>query len=379
MNIHSPSPKTIVVIGAGVIGSAIAFQLAKRGAQVTILDSAEPGQGASNVSFAWINSLSKRPRHYHDLNRRSIDMWDRFARTLGNNLDLTWGGELRWTTTDAGAAEMRRSVKELQTWGYPIQLLDGAGLKEIEPDLVTGKVKLASYSGIDGQVNTSKLVQACLSHATECGAHFRPQSHVTGLAFSADGQTIRAVEVSGEQLACDAVVLAGGPDMPKLANLAGLTIPLHHTFGATIITTPTDRLFRQTAVVHTALDVDPIVALRQFPDGSVMVHGGSASTDKESLGQTDEDIAQIMTAAKQYIPALEAVEILEVRRGRRPLPQDGLPILGFSQAVPNLYLATMHSGVTLSALVSEFAASEIINQSRIDLLEPYRLERFAAL
>ena len=70
----------IIVIGAGIIGSSIAFHLAQRRAQVTIFDAATPGQGTSAVSFAWINARDKNPRHYHDLNRRSLDMWDRFAR-----------------------------------------------------------------------------------------------------------------------------------------------------------------------------------------------------------------------------------------------------------------------------------------------------------
>ncbi|OUC08262.1 hypothetical protein RY27_10005, partial [Litorilinea aerophila] len=68
--------------------------------------------------------------------------------------------------------------------------------------------------------------------------------------------------------------------------------------------------------------------------------------------------------------------IQEVRRGRRPIPEDGLPILGFTQAVANLYLAAMHSGVTLAALVGELAALEIATGRPVDLLAPYRLERF---
>lgn len=59
------------------------------------------------------------------------------------------------------------------------------------------------------------------------------------------------------------------------------------------------------------------------------------------------------------------------------MPADGLPILGFSQSVPNLYFATMHSGVSLAPLVGEFATTEILDGARIDLLEPYRVERFA--
>jgi glycine/D-amino acid oxidase-like deaminating enzyme len=76
------------------------------------------------------------------------------------------------------------------------------------------------------------------------------------------------------------------------------------------------------------------------------------------------------------LPALKGVKIKEVRRGRRPIPRDGESIVGFSPTVSNLYLATTHSGVTLTPIIGEFAALEIAEGARIDLLQPFRLERF---
>jgi glycine/D-amino acid oxidase-like deaminating enzyme len=64
--------------------------------------------------------------------------------------------------------------------------------------------------------------------------------------------------------------------------------------------------------------------------------------------------------------------------GLRPMPEDGKPVVGFAPDLPGLYLATMHSGVTLAAAVGRFAAMEILDGARIELLEPYRAERFAA-
>jgi glycine/D-amino acid oxidase-like deaminating enzyme len=58
------------------------------------------------------------------------------------------------------------------------------------------------------------------------------------------------------------------------------------------------------------------------------------------------------------------------------MPEDGFPVIGFAQSVPDLYFAVMHSGATLAALTGEFAALEILDSARIDLLAPYRLERF---
>ena len=380
-NLTSGNKPHLVVIGAGIVGASIAFHLALRGAHVTIVDAGEPGQGTSAVSFAWINGRDKNPRRYHDLNRRSLDMWERFARRLGGEVGLTWGGELRWAATPAGAEELLSRVRTLQSWGYPIRLMDAAEIKGMEPGLSTGPVTAASYTAIEGHVDTGKVVQTCLARAVERGATIQARTKVIGLHLSrsASGPArVEAVVMEGSELPCEVVVLAGGADTPALAACAGLEVPVYHTFGATIITETIPPVFQQAAVVHTPRELQPQLNFRQLPDGVFMLHGGSHGGPRdESMGRTDEEVEQVFAAAQRFVPALEGVKIREVRRGRRPIPQDGLPILGFAQAAPNLYLAAMHSGVTLAPLVGEFAAIEIMDGVRVDLLEPYRVERFS--
>ena len=377
---NEQEPKKIVVIGAGIVGASIAFRLAQRGADVTILDASEPGKGASVVSFAWINARDKNPRAYHDLNRRSLDMWDRFARELGEEIGLVWGGELRWAATAAGAAKLTERVRTLQSWGYRIRLLDEEQVHRLEPGLVTGSVAAASYSTADGHVDPVRVIRACLQRVTARGGKVHTNTAVSGfeLAPVDDGkrEVVRVGTGQGD-FAADAVVLAAGPDTPDVAALAGVEIPMRITFGASLITEPVAPIFEQVAVVQTASDQDPQVSFRQFPDGSVMIHGGGGATESGSVGRTEAEVAQLLAAAGQFVPALEGVTLREVRRGRRPIPEDGHPVIGFTDVITNLYLATMHSGVTLAPLVGEFAALEILDGVRVDLLESYRLERLA--
>lgn len=370
---------SVLVIGAGIVGASIAFHLADQGAQVHIIDQGNPGHGASAVSFAWINARDKNPRPYQDLNRRSMEMWDRFARRLGGDIGLTWGGELRWVATLAGAQALADRVNTLQSWGYPIQLLSEQGLIRLEPGITPGRVTGVSYSNADGHVDTQKVIRACLDGTAKRGAVVSAGMKAVGLEVSgtgSDSNTVSAVLVGGQALPCDVVVLAGGPDSAELARQAGITVPASHTFGATVITAPVQPLLNNAAVVHTPPDQETQIALRQLADGSVMLHGGDGGTLGESLGKSDAEIQRIIKAAGEYFHLLKNVPIKEVRTGRRPMPADGQSILGFTQAVPNLYLAITHSGVTLAPLIGEFAALEIITGARIDLLTPYRLERF---
>lgn len=370
----------VVLIGAGVVGSSIAFNLSRRNVQVTVLDSDEPGRAASLVSFAWANARDKNPRHYHDLNRRSVDMWYRLARRIGHSDIITWGGEMRWSATPEGADELRARVNTLQSWGYPIRLLSPPEVRALEPDLVTGEITAASHTDIEFHVDTQAFVRACLSKAEETGAKVVPNTRATGLMVARGGGETRveAVVTDAGEFGCDVAVLAGGADTSELAAYAGLELPFGHTFGATVLTEAVDAAFKNVAVVHTPRDRQPMMNLRQLKDGSVMIHGGSHGADQdESMGRTDQDAEYLLESAAEYLPGLRAAKIKEIRRGRRPMPEDGHPILGFACAVPNLYFAAMHSGVSLAALVGEFATTEIVDGARIEVLEPFRVERFS--
>ncbi len=375
---HKPH---VVVVGAGILGASIAFHLTLRGAQVTVVEAGEPGHGASRVSFAWLNSYDKNPFPYHDLNRRSIEMWERFKRRLGGDIDLVWGGELRWSITPEGADALAARAETLQAWGYPARMLDASEVRGLEPGLAIGAMTAASYTDIDGHVNTGDVIRACMAAAEARGAELRTQAPVTGIQLSQTGtgtsKKVAGITIGEQTIPCDAAVLAGGPDMPALAGFAEVKLPLYHTFGATILTEPIAPLFKQIAVYHPAHDRAPAVNFRQFSDGVVMI--GATAADNQQDGdraKTDDDVAQIMEEAAAVLPALQGVQVREVRRGRRPIPQDGESIIGFSDTVPNLYLATTHSGVTLAPIIGEFAAMEIVDGATIDLLQPFRLARF---
>ena len=261
-----------------------------------------------------------------------------------------------------------------------IRLLNESETRILEPGLQFGEIAAGSFTQIDGHVEPKKVIDACLDHVRRHGGVVHSNCRVTGLYKG--GEVRERDEISVVSTECgrfnaDHVVLATGADTPELAATADLRVPLDHSFGATIVTEPTESIFQNVGVVHTPHEVDPQINIRQLQDGSVMVHGGShGGLTDGSLGRTDADVETVFLAAANYIPVLADVRIKDVLRGRRPLPEDGLPIIGYANEVPNLYLAAMHSGVTLAALVGEYAALEILNDCRIDVLKPYRLERF---
>ena len=368
----------VVVVGAGILGASIAYHLTLHGARVTLVDAGQPGEGATRVAFAWLNAYGKTPFSYHDLNRRSIDMWGGFASRLG--IRITWGGELRWAVTAAGAAALAAQAEALQAWGYPTRILNAAEVRQLEPDLQFDGFTAASYTYSDGHVDTTAVMRACLAAARERGAVVRAGSAVTGMEIDhsrAGVARAAGVRIGEDAVPCDVVVLAGGADMPALAEMTGIQVPHYHTFGATLLTRPLPPLFKTIAVLHSPRERQPLINVRQLPSGAVMMQSGAPdNTQADDRGATDAEAAQIAADARAVLPVLRDAEIAEVRRGRRPIPKDGRSIVGFAPEVANVYVATTHSGITLTPLIGAFAAIEIAHGARVEMLAPFRPERF---
>lgn len=367
----------VTVVGAGIVGSAIAYSLAKRGVAVTVLDKGRPGCGATSHSFAWINATAKHPVSYHNFNQRSLGMWDRFARGLDADVGLRWGGQLEWAATPEGATELMSRGAQLQAWGYPCHIIDGDRMAQLEPGLSPRQVTAAIYSELDGMVEPTLAAEACIRAAAKHGAAVRLETEVTGLKTMAGSNTVNAVVTGGENIATDVVVLAGGVDNTQLAAMAGITILQQDSPGVVIRTNPIPQpLLAATSVLY-APPLEPgrpEIHLRQCLDGTAMIGEGS----QESLARDDtqEHANELLARATEYVPGLKGASAIPVPVGYRPMPLDGFPVVGFSPDAPNVYLALTHSGVTLAPLMAQLATMEIVDEAQVDLLSDYRPSRF---
>src|ERR1043166_851592 len=237
----------VVVVGAGIVGASIAYHLACREVAVTVLERHRPGAGASSHSFAWINAFGKEPYPYHDLNRRSLEAWRRFAPGLQAGGGLHWGGEMRWVHTAADAEALRQRIQQLQAWGYPNYLITAAELQHLEPGLVPGTVSAASIGHIDGHVEPVKVIAACLQQARAHGSVVHVDTPVSSLRLATNGSTVRrvqAVQTAQGEIVCDAVVLAAGTETTALAAMAGLYVPQEESPGVVVRTGPWHRVLQ---------------------------------------------------------------------------------------------------------------------------------------
>ncbi len=218
----------IVVIGGGIVGASIAFHLQRKGLSVTLFDRERKPTAASRVSFAWMNARDKNPREYHDLNRRSLDMWPRFASRLSVDVQLQWGGDIRWTTTVEQARETEERIHQLQSWGYPVRVIDQAEAERLAPGFTFRDFASGSLSELDGHVDAVATIEALHRSGKRLGMDIRFGMVVTGFARSSD---IEAVKTESDAFPSEVCVLAAGAATADIARLVGVEIPMFDTFG----------------------------------------------------------------------------------------------------------------------------------------------------
>lgn len=365
----------IIIVGAGIIGACLAYHLSLRPRNViTVLERDIPGAEASGHSFAWVNAFGKDPRDYHTLNRRSLDMWYRLAHELNTDIGIHYGGEMRWENRTERAAQLERRIRQLQTWGYPCRLISRDEMLTLEPDLLPGRVVAALHSEADIHVETDKFISVCLERAQEDGTLVHSETSATD--FVIHNGKIAAVKTPDAEYPCDIVVLASGVQTTELASLLDIYIPQQKSPGIVIQTTPCVPILTNVAVIHAPPTNENYqhLHLRQLTDGTLRIGQGT----QEGINRDDsqEHADALLAQAKAYLPTIADAEAIPTPVGYRPMPLDGFPILGFAKTVPNLYIALMHSGVTLAPLVGEMATIEIVDGARVDWFSPYRLERF---
>src|SRR5437762_11972864 len=206
----------VVVIGAGILGAAVAARLAEAGLRVTLLDQDEPGRATSRWSFAWINSNDKAPRPYHDLNHAGIRAWAELAPDLDGDAWYRPSGHVELAAS--GAAELESRVRHLTDWGYPARLVSLAEAAALEPALDVPSDAAAAFFPDEGYILTEPLIARLVAYAESRGADVRTgePGRVTGLD---PGTPARVRTADGAILDADDVICCAGRWTPALAAL----------------------------------------------------------------------------------------------------------------------------------------------------------------
>lgn len=354
--------KHIIVVGAGIIGASIAWHLTKAGAQVTVIEAGGLGGIATPASFAWINASSGNPEPYFRLRTRSMAEWKRLAAECPG-IPLRWAGGLLW---DLPRDQLEAYADEHGSWGYGIRRVDRAEAARIEP-ILAEPPDFALHVAEEGAVEPAAAATALISDALRLGARLLGGTEVGSLIV--ESGSVCGVQIAAGAHRAGEVVLAAGIATPKLAATAGISIPFETPPGLLVHSRPTERLLNGLVLAER-------LHMRQTAEGRIIAGsdygGGDPGVDADATAR------ELFAAMQAMLVGGDWLEFDFHTIGYRPTPADGFPIMGRADGLPGLYLAVMHSGITLAPAVGLFAAQELLDGRRDPLLSPYGLSRFAA-
>lgn len=337
----------IVVVGAGIIGSAITYNLAIQGANVLLLDRGPTaGSGVTGRAFGWINVINGTPcDQSYALWREAVAEYRGLQIALPTAFACARCGSLLWksTTEETEAfADLHRQA------GERVELVSRQALQGLEPGLRRAP-ELAVFSPDDLALDPGQLARDLVAAAVAAGG---------STLFGAAADTIETVNgrVSGvkvghETIPADIVVMSAGSGIQELADRIGIQ---------TGLTTSPALLLRYTCnrtVVNHILR-GPRLEIRQAIDGSLLVAKSYVANGEENgpklVGET------LLNVMHDELDLPEQVELQSAEIGERPIFLDGLPRTGFLPEVENLYLAIGHPGVILAPLIGRMTAQAIM-------------------
>lgn len=357
----------VVIVGAGIIGVSVAYHLASGGARVTVLDRGVPGAAGTQGAFAMLIATHETgAKSLNDLYGAAVQDWRRLELELPGAFDIQWGGTLTWAAPGAAAEALRQRYARALAYGAPVRALARDDFAALVPGVEPGPFGAGMFSPEQGTLDPSQAHAALLRAAARRGVEFHSACEV--LAFQRADAPITGVTTTKGTFAADVIVLCAGVDAPKLAAMAGANVPIAAVSGALAHSKP----FRR--VLARVLN-GPRGSIKQDPDGRI-VTGLDYAPHASAAEPTAAYGRELLAKAATVVPALKGAALERMTIGTVPIPIDNMPVIGFVDAAPALYVVSTMSGITLAPILGRFAATEILAGLSLQGLEEWRPARF---
>lgn len=372
----------VAVIGGGIVGLGAAWALAMKGHAVALLEQGRLGGSTSSGTFAWLNASSKTDdESYHRLNAAGLATYEGLAATFGREaIGLHGQGSLQWVAaSDPMAEELRRQAAILNAWGYGAELLDRAALQAKAPGFAYPSSALGLFAPKDRWLEVPRLLVHLRRALQEKGAVIKEGAKAIGAVTK--GGRLRAIKTKDAEIACDAAVLAAGAETPAvLAVVMGADAPAFMRVKPGLLVESES---------GSGADLGQIVAwapdaagfhLRPTAAGGLLLGADDvddAVGEGSDPGKIDQGIEVLQQRAEGWLPRLKGTpwrQGCRWRIGRRAIPADGHSLVGPVAALPGLYLAVTHSGVTLALHLGRLLA-ESLGGPMPDDLRPFSPSR----
>ena len=364
-----------IVVGAGVIGLSIAWELRRRGRSVVVLDRGKAGREASWMSAGMLapeTEMGFEDEALYVLGRESMERWSGFVEELeresGISVDFRTEGILHVAVDRDEAEALRRQYEFQKEQGLDVSWLTGAEAREIEPFLAP-RLPAAVFSRSDRQVDNRLLVEALVTAFVKEGGVLMEGSPVKAIE---PGEIKPAVVLGdGRRLEAEQVILCAGAWSRSIDGLENDAQPPVRPVKGQMIQMQMEIPFE---LKHVVWGRNAYLAPKS--NGRLLL---GATVEERGFDRTVTagGLYSLLEAGWRLVPGIYDLEVTDTWAGLRPGSRDNEPLLGQSSA-PGVIIATGHyrNGILLVPITAQEVAKLIVSGETSHWLQPFSPLRF---
>ena len=373
--------KKILIIGGGVIGLGIGWQLAKSGASVTIYEQAKAGRAASWAAAGMLAPLAEAHTEEPELLKlgcQSLALYPQWVQELEADAEMSIGYRVEGTLIVGlepdDTHQLRHLYASQQDLGLDVEWLTGREAREIEPAL-SPRVTAAIRCESDHQVDNRLMVKA-LGRAYQRYGGVLCES-ITVERIVIENEVVTGVQTQESFQAADVIILAAGPWSAQIEGLPDAILPPVRPVKGQMLALQMEDGITVKNVIRTVRARYPTsVYLVPRTDGRLIV-GATSEEMGFDTRLTAGGIFELLRGAWEAVPGIYELPLLETWTGLRPGSRDNAPILG-ETPLENLIYATGHyrNGILLTPITAYEISKLILTGEISETIVPFQLDRF---
>jgi len=363
----------VAIIGGGISGIALAYELSKRGVEVAVFERSFLGAGSTGRCGGGIRQQFSTEENIR-LAMESVKIFERMEEELGWDIEYYQGGYLIIAHTEEEVKQFEKNVRLQRSLGLDVQWLERDEINDIVPELdVEGIGAIAAtYCPTDGHAYPPKAVWAYAENARKLGAHIYEFTEVKKI-ITENGRVAGVITSRGETIS-KFVVNAAGAWSPLIAKMVGVDLPNKPYRHEILITEPLSHFLDPMVI-----SFHDNVYFRQTMRGGI-IGGWGDPEEKPGYNFTSSlrFVIKMARLLRRYVPSLKPVRILRQWAGLYDVTPDAKPILGPVKGIEGFLQMNGYSGhgfmvaPMCAVLLAQYITGEPISMS----LEPFSIERF---
>lgn len=390
--VELPGTLDCLVIGGGLLGSAVSYYLAKAGARVRLaeraqLNSAASSQNAGSLHFQLEYRMiengpeaARKAAEAMPLHLDAQHAWSGLEAELGMPVGVSQHGGFMVAESPEQLKTLEQKVRLERASGLEVELLDGEQVRRRAPYL-SERILGAAFCAKEGKADPRRCVLAYAAAAARLGARIDSGLGVSALNYE---QGVWRVHFSdGSECRARTLAITAGAWSGRVAAMAGISLPV-----SPVALTMTTTVRTQPMINHLIQHAGRRLSLKQTGDGNILIGGGWPARLRHTEGVIDLDrrpelllnsLTGNMSAALAVVPELKKVSVLRVWTGTTALISDQLPLLGELPKSHGIYIATGGSAFTLGPTYARLLVERILGRPASLDITPFDPRRFGSL